>query len=222
MMRAHATILIAIIAGSIGLSLQTTTAAPQISGCQVFPADNAWNTRIDSLPVHTNSAAYVNSIGPATSLHPDFGSDTSWGIPYVVVSGTQARVPVAFDYADESDPGPYPIPANPPIEGGPGSTGDRHILMLDKDNHTLYELYNARTNSDRTWLAGSGAIFNLNSNTSRPDTWTSADAAGLPILPGLRSGSMRLRRAPSSTPYVSPSHARRRRTSGRRDTTLRA
>src|SRR5512138_3088260 len=110
---------------------ENSQAAPQIGGCQVFPSDNIWNTRVDSLPVHSNSAAFVSSIGTSTSLHPDFGSDTNWGIPYVVVPANQALISISFDYWDECDPGPYPIPPNPPIEGGPASTGDRHILIVD-------------------------------------------------------------------------------------------
>jgi hypothetical protein len=144
--------------------------------------------------VHPNSAAYVNFIGTAKFLHPDFG--TFWngapiGIPYVVVPGNQPRVPVAFLYADESDPGPYPIPNDPPIEGGSDSTGDRHILMLGLERCELHELFYAwppgaspNPYNDR-WWAGSGAYFDLRSNALRPDGWTSADAAGLPILPGL-------------------------------------
>src|SRR6185436_10493092 len=125
--------------------------------------------------------------GLTKTLHPDFG--TVWngapnGIPFVVVRGTQAKVPVTFDYADESDPGPYPIPPDAPIEGGPQSTGDRHILVLDYDNKKLFELFAAYPNGTG-WRAGSGAIFDLTSNALRPAGWTSADAAGLPIFPGL-------------------------------------
>ncbi len=164
-------------------------AVNKIAGCQIFPANNIWNARVDHLPVDSRSDAYIESIGPNTGLHPDFGSGT-WadapiGIPYIDVPGDQPLVPVTFEYADESDPGPYPIPADPPIEGGPDSAGDRHILMIDRDNCILYELYSTYPNNDGTWRAGSGAIFDLQSNVLRPDGWTSADAAGLPILPGL-------------------------------------
>jgi hypothetical protein len=155
-----------------------------LRGKRVFPLDNPWNTRIDHLPVDPNSDRYVASIGLNANLHPDWGNNPHWGIPYVVVPGNQPRVPVKFEYADESDPGPYPIPPNPPIEGGNDSNGDRHILMLDRDNWKLYELFSARQ-KDGQWTAGSGAIFDLNSNALRPAGWTSADAAGLPILPGL-------------------------------------
>jgi len=166
-----------------------TTAPPQIAGCDIFPADNIWNTPIDTLPVDANSAAYVSTIGAERTLHPDFGSGL-WeggpiGIPYVTVTGVQTKVNVTFDYADESDPGPYPVPTDAPIEGGPDSDGDRHVLMLDQDDCTLYELYDAYPQANGSWTAGSGAIFDLKSHTLRPDTWTSADAAGLPVLPGL-------------------------------------
>src|SRR5437867_44206 len=156
----------------------TATPTPGSSACTVFPSDNPWNADISAYPVHPNSAAYVNFIGPAKLLHPDFG--TFWngapiGIPYVVVPGNQPRVAVAFQYADESDPGPYPIPDNPPIEGGPNSTGDRHILMVGLERCELHELYYAwppgvapNPYTDR-WWAGSGAYFNLRSNALRPD-----------------------------------------------------
>ena len=166
-----------------------TTPPPQIAGCDIFPADNIWNTPIDTAPVDANSAAYINTIGPNRTLHPDFGSGL-WeggpiGIPFITVAGTQPKVAVSFDYADESDPGPYPVPTDAPIEGGPDSDGDRHVLMLDQDNCQLYELYYSYPQADGRWTAGSGAIFDLKSHTLRPDGWTSADAAGLPILPGL-------------------------------------
>lgn len=155
-----------------------------LHGWRPFPEDNAWNTPIDHLPVDENSAKYVASIGAEKSFHPDWGNNPNWGIPYVVVSGTQAKVPVTFEYADESDKGPYPVPANPPLEGGNESEGDRHILMIDRDNWKLYELFSARLKNGQ-WTAGSGAIFDLKSNKLRPAGWTSADAAGLPIFPGL-------------------------------------
>jgi len=162
---------------------------PTLAGCPMLPANNIWNHRVDTLPVHDKSAEYVASIGANTGLHPDFGSG-EWeggpiGIPYVVVPGTQPKVNVTFDYDDESDSGPYPIPPNPPIEGGPDSDGDRHILIVDQENCKLYELSDAWPQSNGTWTAGSGAIFDLRSNLLRPAGWTSADAAGLPILPGL-------------------------------------
>ena len=165
---------------------------PQVAGCAVFPADNVWNTPVDTLPVDSNSAVYIATIGASAPVHADFGSG-EWppgsgspiGIPYVDVGGSQPGVTVTFDYADESDPGPYPIPPDAPIEGGPDSNGDRHVLVVDRDNCVLYELYAAYPQPDGSWQAGSGAIFDLASNALRPDGWTSADAAGLPILPGL-------------------------------------
>jgi len=162
---------------------------PQISGCEVFPANNVWNTPVDKLPVDPNSNQYVATIGANAPGHPDFGSGL-WdggpiGIPFTTVPGTQPKVNVTFQYSDESDPGPYPIPPNVPIEGGAQSTGDRHVLVIDTDNCILYEMWSAYPQPDGSWQAGSGAIFNLKSNTLRPAGWTSADAAGLPIFPGL-------------------------------------
>jgi hypothetical protein len=157
--------------------------------CSILPADNPWNTDISQLSVHADSDTFIDSIGRADNLHPDFGTEYMGapnGIPYVVVPGDQARVSVTFTYADESDPGPYPIPPNAPIEGGPNGDGDRHVIALDSDNCMLYELFNAfPEGGGASWTAGSGAIFDLSSNALRPDRWTSADAAGLPILPGL-------------------------------------
>jgi hypothetical protein len=163
-------------------------AAASIAGCPLFPADNVWNARVDSLPVDPRSSAYIASIGANTGLHPDFG--TVWegapiGIPYNNVPGTQRMVQIDFGYSDESDPGPYPIPPNPLIEGGPDSDGDRHILVIDRDHCILYELWDSHPQGNGNWYAGSGAIFDLRSNALRPDTWTSSDAAGLPVLPGL-------------------------------------
>jgi hypothetical protein len=157
----------------------------------LLPADNPWNTPVDTLPLDPNSADYIARISPGTSLHPDFG--TTWegariGIPYVVVSGTQPKVPIHFtEYGSESDPGPYPIPPNAPVEGagGPYQDGDRHVLVVDADNQRLYELYHAYKQADGSWNAGSGAVFDLTTNALRTDGWTSCDAAGLPILPGL-------------------------------------
>jgi len=160
-----------------------------LSGCAVLPANNVWNTSIDRLPVDPNSKAYVATIGADKPLVSDFGSGTFQGgpigIPFVVVPGTQPKVPLSFQYADESDPGPYPIPPDAPIEGGAQSKGDRHVLVLDRDNCVLYEVFSAYPQSGGSWKAGSGAIFKLNSNSLRPDTWTSSDAAGLPVVPGL-------------------------------------
>ena len=162
---------------------------PSIAGCPLFPANNVWNARVDNLPVDPNSNAYINSIGTNIGLHPDFGAG-EWdggpiGIPYNVVPGNQPPVEVTFNYDGESDPGPYPIPSNPLIEGGPNSGGDRHVLIVDSGHCILYELFSAYPQPNGSWHAGSGAIFPLYSNDLRPETWTSADAAGLPILPGL-------------------------------------
>jgi len=167
----------------------TTTTARPAGACPTFPANNPWNTDISGYPLSPRSAAWVTSIGGSTRLHPDFG--TFWdggpiGIPFVHVGAGQAKVPVSFDYADESDPGPYPIPRNAPIEGGPDADGDRHVLVVDDSACKLYELYAAYPQSGgASWVAGSGAVFDLRSNALRPDSWTSADAAGLPIYPGL-------------------------------------
>jgi hypothetical protein len=162
-----------------------TGGGPTLSGCPVNPGDNIWNARVDSLPVHARSTAWINSIGRATGFHMDFGSG-QWaggpiGIPYNIVDGsTVAKYNVDFYYPDESDPGPYPIPANPKMEYG----SDHHILVLDRETCKLYEIYDASF-SGGGWHGGSGAIWDLNSNALRPDGWTSSDAAGLPVLPGL-------------------------------------
>src|SRR5688500_7115904 len=162
---------------------------PDAPKCPVFPADNHWNLRVDELPVHENSDAIVRNIGLDEGLHPDFGSGR-WegapiGIPFVTVPRDQKRVPISFDYADESDPGPYPIPRDVPIEGGRGSTGDRHVIVVDRGRCKLYEVFAAYPrDGGRRWTAGSGATWDLRSNDLRPKGWTSADAAGLPILPG--------------------------------------
>jgi len=163
--------------------------SPTLDGCTVFPADNPWNQDISDLSVHDNSDAFINSIGASTHLHPDFG--TVWdgapiGIPYVVVDG-QAKVPINFTaYGDESDPGPYPIPPDAPIEEGADSDGDRHVLVVDQSDCMLYELYRAFPRNEGTsWDADSGAVWDLKINDTRPAGWTSADAAGLPIFPGL-------------------------------------
>ncbi len=156
---------------------------PTIAGCSIFPADNPWNEDVTNLTVNKNSSAYIASIGSSKGLHPDFGETREYGIPYNIADNSTSKVSVTFDYADESDVGPYPIPANPNIEDG----SDQHLLILQKDECKLYELYDASLNSSAGagWHAGSGAIWDLKSNAVRPAGWTSADAAGLPILPGL-------------------------------------
>jgi hypothetical protein len=163
------------------------TGGPTIAGCPVFPPDNPWNTRIDGAPLHPRSNEIVGTIlaNGGDFLHPDFGENPDYGIPFVVVSATEPRLPIVYDaYGDESDPGPFPIPQNAPIEGGPGATGDRHVLAVQQGTCELFELFAART-SGAGWVAGSGARFDLRSNVLRPLGWTSADAAGLPILAGL-------------------------------------
>jgi len=161
-----------------------TTDGPQLAGCPLFAADHYWNTPVDELPLLPRSSAYINIIGANASLHADFGSGT-WegrpiGIPFNLAGASTPHQQVSFDYDDESDPGPYPIPSNPKIEGG----SDHHLLVLQTDNCVLYELYDAEK-TVAGWRAGSGAVFDLNDYRLRPDGWTSADAAGLPILPGL-------------------------------------
>jgi hypothetical protein len=154
------------------------TSSPEIGACPMFPADNAWNTDISSAPVDT-SHDYIGSLGSMV-LWPDFGGDGAYGIPYVTVPFSQPLVPIGFDVADESDPGPYPTPLDAPVEGG----GDRHVLTLLEGDCKLFELY-AASREGSGWHAYSGAVWDLHSNALRPERWTSADAAGLPILPGL-------------------------------------
>jgi hypothetical protein len=179
----------------IGPERNSQAQLPVIGGCPIFPADNIWNVPINNLPVDPNSNAYINSIGSATGLHPDFGSGlyngAPIGIPFVVVPPGQTKVPVSFLYDSQSDHGNYPIPPDAPIEGGSSSTGDRHVLVVQQGQGpipcTLYETYNSfPQNGGTSWKTDSGAIYDLTSNAPlRPSTWTSADAAGLPILPGL-------------------------------------
>jgi hypothetical protein len=183
----------AMVAVAVAVAAPQTASAgtpfPGAPNCPVFPADNVWNTNISSLPVDPHSAQWMASMDSATTnLHPDFGPSgdpsTPYGIPYTVVAPTTPLVPITFQYASESDPGPYPFNASTPIEGGAQSAGDRHALMVNPSTCTLYELYDAQYSASGS-TAGSGAIWNLNSNSLRPSGWTSADAAGLPILPGL-------------------------------------
>ncbi|WP_245213682.1 hypothetical protein [Rhodoferax sp. AJA081-3] len=179
------------------LSGASLGAGASLNGAIPFPANNAWNTDISGAPVDANSDALIASIGLTRGLHPDFGSGlyegAPIGIPYVVVSSTQPKVAVTFtDYGDESDPGPYPIPADAPIEGqlanGGSFGGDRHVLVIDRDANRLYETGNSYPQAGGAWRASGGAVFHTDSNTVRPGGqpgWTSADAAGLPIFPGL-------------------------------------
>lgn len=154
---------------------------PDAPNCPILPDNNVWNKQITNLPIHRNSAALIRSIGLSDELHPDFGSNLSYGIPFNVVGSNTPKVRVSFYYPDESDAGPYPIPENPKREAG----SDHHILIVDRDACKLYEIYDASRTNDGRWEAGAGAIWNLRSNLLRPNGWTSADAAGLPILPGL-------------------------------------
>jgi hypothetical protein len=181
---AAATAAVALFTGASEQALQL----PATGHCPVFPANNAWNQRVDKLPVSADSAQLISSIGLSAPMHADFGSG-KWdggpsGIPYDVVSAKTPTHRVSFDYADESDRVPYPIPAHVHIEGGAQSTGDRHAILVDKSTCRLYELYDLR-HEGHGWTAGSGAVWNLSSNHLRPAGWTSADAAGLPIFPGL-------------------------------------
>jgi hypothetical protein len=177
------------------LAARAAAPVPTIGGCQIFPApgpggpsgNDWWNTDISHYPVDPKSATYLRSMHASTEfLHPDFGQNPTYGIPFEVVPADQKRVPVSFLYASSSNPGPYPIPPNAPIEGGTHSTGDRHVLILQQGVCKLYELWRAfPKDGGKRWQAGSGAVFDLGSNALRPNGWTSADAAGLPILPAL-------------------------------------
>ena len=162
---------------------------PVIGGCGIFPPDNAWNTRIDDtqkFPVHPQWSAYMGTMNLTKHLHPDWGdwSTNHYGIPWQVVPASQAKVPMTFQYADQSDPGPYPFPMDAKVEGGAGSGGDMHVLVIQQGVCTLYETWSS-TYMGPGWSCGSGAVFPLGTNMLRPDGWTSADAAGLPVLPGL-------------------------------------
>jgi hypothetical protein len=160
---------------------------PAIEGCPVFPVDNVWNTRVDHLRIDAHSSAYVATVGPDKPVHPDFGPDPKNGIPFSFIHYNQKRVKVPFEYSDESDLGNYPIPQNPKVEGGEVNNpdGDRHIILIDTDRCELYELYAAKRQPDGSWKAGSGIQMDLTSNAIRGEGKGSADAAGLPIFPGL-------------------------------------
>jgi hypothetical protein len=171
------------------LILPSSANAPMLGGCTLFPADNIWNTRIDTLPLHPHSDDYVAAISLDENMHPDFGSGL-WdggpiGIPFVIVAADQPLSEIVWTaYGDESDDGPYPVPSNAPVEGGAESDGDRHVLVLQQGTCQLYELYRAFP-VEGHWEADAGARYDLAGNDLRPAGWTSADAAGLPILPGL-------------------------------------
>jgi hypothetical protein len=179
--RALGIVLASAVVALLGAGAAAAAPLPGAPGCPILPADNVWNAPVDGLPLHPDSARLIRGIGIGGSLHPDFSDRGRYGIPINVVRSSTPLSRVRFDYPAESDRVRYPIPARPRIEGG----SDRHILMLNRDTCRLYELFAAaRTRSGR-WRAGSGAVFNLRSNALRPAGWTSADAAGLPILPGL-------------------------------------
>jgi hypothetical protein len=173
-------------ASASAVAVRVRPPGPTLGGCPMFPADNPWNQRVDSASVLVNSAAMIDKIQSVggDNLHADFGEFDGYGIPFVIVPANQPLVPITYDaYGDESDPGPWPTPLDAPVEGA-GDAGDRHVLTLRQDTCELFELYVGRR-IGAGWVAESGARFNLRSNALRPDGWTSADAAGLPILPGL-------------------------------------
>ena len=172
--------------GSLACNGMSTGQAASLNGFVPFTSGSLWNTDISSAPIDPNSSTIITNWVGSVNVHPDWGTDPTYGIPYVVVDGNQSLVKVNLQaYGDESDPGPMPVPANAPVEGGSSSTGDRHVLLLDNGNCFLYELYNSSVNGDGSWNADSTAVWDLLSDEQRPYTWTSADAAGLPIFPGL-------------------------------------
>jgi hypothetical protein len=177
-----ATGLLAASTGARPARLGPAASPPREYGCPILPADNSLNRDISSAPVDPRSSSYIASIGLGGSLRPDFSTSPSYGVPYAVVGAAQRKVPITFtEYGRESEPGPYPIPANAPVEGA-GEPGDRHVIVLQRGSCKLYELF-AAARRGGGWAAGSGAVFNLRSNALRPQGWTSADAAGLPIFP---------------------------------------
>lgn len=172
--------------GNLACSVMNVGQTASLGGFVPFATSSLWNTDISSAPVDPNSSSIISNWVGSVNVHPDWGTDPTYGIPYIVVDGNQALVNINLGaYPDESDPGPMPVPTNAPIEGGSSSTGDRHVLVLNNANCFLYELYNASSNSDGSWNADSTAVWDLLGNEQRPYTWTSADAAGLPIFPGL-------------------------------------
>jgi hypothetical protein len=183
---------VGVVIGEIGVGAASVLARSNVAsvgGCPLFPGNNIWNRDISSLPVHGNSANFIASIGMTGHLHADFGAGL-WGggpigIPYIIVPGNQPKIPISFTYTNESDPGPYPIPPTAPIEGGSQSSGDRHVIVVESGTCNLYEMYASYPQQNGSWKAGSGAVWNLASNVLRLSSWTSADAAGLPMLPGL-------------------------------------
>jgi hypothetical protein len=171
---------------NLACNVMSTGQTASLNGFVPFPSSSLWNTDISSAPVDPNSTSIMSNWVGSVNLHPDWGNDPTYGIPYVVVDGTQSLVNINLNaYADESDPGPMPVPASAPVEGGASSTGDRHVLVLDSGNCFLYEMYNSSVNADGSWNADSTAVWDLLGDEQRPYTWTSVDAAGLPIFPGL-------------------------------------
>ncbi|HKF04291.1 MAG TPA: hypothetical protein VKB49_18360 [Candidatus Sulfotelmatobacter sp.] len=171
---------------NLDCNVMSTGQMASLNGFVPFSSSSLWNTDISSAPVDPNSNSIITNWVGSVNVHPDWGNDPSYGIPYVVVDGTQPLVSINLNaYGDESDPGPMPVPANAPVEGGSSSTGDRHVLVLDSGNCFLYEMYNSSVNADGSWNADSTAVWDLLGSEQRPYTWTSADAAGLPIFPGL-------------------------------------
>jgi hypothetical protein len=174
---------------SVGVASATTSSYPLgrgTGGCPVFPGSSPWHEKVADLPVSPLSNEYIASIGADLNLHPDFGHERAYGIPYAVVPPGQPKVAIHFTaYGSQSNPGPYPIPAGAPVEGGQSASGDRHVIVLAEGTCKLYELWDAYPQADGSWDAGSGAVFNLRSDKLRPNGWTSADAAGLSIFAGL-------------------------------------
>ncbi len=181
MRRAAAAVTLVVAAGlTAGAAAPEAAPLPSAPACPVFPAGNVWNQDISALPVASDSDTLITKIGLDTGLHPDFGSYSGYGIPYNTVPGSQRKLTVRFDYSSQSDHVGYPIPRRPRIEAG----SDHHMLIVNSGTCKLYEMWNVR-HTRRGWRAGSGAVWKMTSNALRPDGWTSADAAGLPILPGL-------------------------------------
>jgi hypothetical protein len=181
MRRAAAAVTLVVVAGlTAGADAPSAAPLPSAPACPVFPAGNVWNQDVSALPVASDSDTLITKIGLNTGLHPDFGSYRGYGIPYNTVSSSQRKLKVRFDYSSQSDHVGYPIPRRPRIEAG----SDHHMLIVNSGTCRLYEMWNVR-HTRRGWRAGSGAVWNMTSNALRPDGWTSADAAGLPILPGL-------------------------------------
>jgi hypothetical protein len=181
MRRTAAAVTLVVAAGlTAGAAAPEAAPLPSAPACPVFPAGNVWNQDISALPMASDSDTLIAKIGLDTGLHPDFGSYSGYGIPYNTVPGSQRKLTVRFDYGSQSDHVGYPIPRRPRIEAG----SDHHMLIVNSGTCKLYEMWNVR-HTRRGWRAGSGAVWKMTSNALRPDGWTSADAAGLPILPGL-------------------------------------